>query len=182
MRALVAGLLMLAVSAPQPATRNPQVVVRLDVTAVDARGRVITDLTQGDFEIREAGQLHSLESARLVRAEPRLVAVFLDEYHVGAESTDRVREALSQFVEGLTPADQLVVMRPLDSLFTIHLTTDRQAARQAIAAFEGRKGALEPRNAYERNFIAGSPARIEAARAQVALSAINALAVHLGSL
>src|SRR5207247_3225327 len=46
----------------------------------------------------------------------------------------------------------------------------------------GRKGDYEPRNAYERDYIAGTPVRIEAARTQVALSAINALAVHLGSL
>ena len=44
------------------------------------------------------------------------------------------------------------------------------------------KATTTPRNAYERDFIAGTPARIDAARNQVALSAINALAVHLGSL
>ena len=54
--------------------------------------------------------------------------------------------------------------------------------RRAIESFEGRKGDYEPRNAYERDFMAGTPARIDAARSQVALSAINALAVHLGSL
>ncbi len=73
-------------------------------------------------------------------------------------------------------------MKPLDSLLTIRLTRDREAVRRAIESFEGRKGDYEPRNAYERDFIAGTPARIDAARAQVALSAINALAVHLGSL
>src|SRR5262249_51702423 len=58
----------------------------------------------------------------------------------------------------------------------------KQAIRQTIQSFEGRQGDYEPRNSYERNYIAGTPARIESARTQVALSAINALTVHLGSL
>src|SRR5262249_15030240 len=49
-------------------------------------------------------------------------------------------------------------------------------------SFAGRKGDYEPHNAYERDYFAGTPARIDIARNQVALSAINALAVHLGSL
>ena len=97
--------------------------------------------------------------------------------------TDRVREALTRFVDrDISPRDLIVVMKPLDSLFAIRLTRDRDAVRRAIESFEGRKGDYEPRNAYERDYIAGTPARIDAARSQVALSAINALAVHLGSL
>jgi hypothetical protein len=73
-------------------------------------------------------------------------------------------------------------MKPLDSLFAIRLTRDRDAVRRSIESFEGRKGDYEPRNAYERDYIAGTPARIDLTRSQVALSAINALAIHLGSL
>ncbi len=118
-----------------------------------------------------------------MRDEPRLVAIFLDEYHVGAGATARVREATARFVEqDLSPRDLVVVMKPLDSLLTIRLTPTARTARRAIETFEGRRGDYEPRNAYERDYIAGTPARIEAARTQVALSAINALAVQLGSL
>src|SRR5262245_40656015 len=88
---------------------------------------------------------------------------------------------MTRVVDGLDPRDLLVVMKPLDSLFAIRFTADRDAARRAIASFEGRKGDYEPRNAYERNYIAGTPPRIEATRAQVALSAMNALAIHLGT-
>ena len=94
-----------------------------------------------------------------------------------------MREALTRFVDrDISPSDLIVVMKPLDSLFAIRLTRDRDAVRRSIESFEGRKGDYEPRNAYERDYIAGTPARIDAARSQVALSAINALAVHLGSL
>src|SRR5262249_6680670 len=65
-----------------------------------------------------------------------------------------------------------------DSLLTIQTSRDRAPARAAIESFEGRKGDYEARNAYERNFMAGAPARIETARTQVAISALNAIAIH----
>jgi VWFA-related protein len=181
----------------------------IDVSAADARGRAVDDLKSADFELREEGSLVPLESVRLVRAErdpkvdappliqsaaderqaavqdgARLFAIFLDEYHVtSGANTDRVRDALLRFVDrDLAPRDLVAVMKPLDSLFTIRLTRDRGAVRRAIETFDGRKGQYEPRNAYERDYIAGTPARIEATRNQVVLSAVNALAVHLGSL
>src|SRR6266850_1636958 len=133
---------------------------------------------------REDGALRTLDGAPFTRAQgARRFAIFLDEYHISpGAAADRVREALTRFVDrALAPDDLLVVMKPLDSLFAIHLTTDRELARRAIAVGEGRKGDYEARNAYERNYIAGTPARVEAARAQVALSAMNALAIQLGA-
>jgi VWFA-related protein len=111
-------------------------------------------------------------------------AVFLDEYHVSrGEHADRARAAVTQFLDReVSPGDLIVAMKPLDSLLTIQLTPDRDAARRSLESFEGRKGDYEPRNAYERNYFAGAPARIEAARNQVALSALNALAIHMGAL
>ncbi len=179
MRAVVAILVALAVSNAEPAGH----LVQIDVSAINARGQAVLDLKPGDFELREDGAAQAVDGVRLVRDEPRLVAVFLDEYHVGAGATPRIREAMGRFVEqDLSPRDLVVVMKPLDSVLTIRLTADRADARHAIETFEGRKGDYEPRNAYERDYIAGTPVRIEAARTQVAFSAINALAVHLGSL
>jgi VWFA-related protein len=186
-RALAAGAAVpIAVAAfAQPAVPDPPIhVVRIDAIAVDARGRLVENLKPGDFELREDDVVQPIESAPFVRAGgARRIAIFLDEYHVSAgAATNRVREAMTRFVEqSLGPDDQVVVMKPLDSLFAIQLTTDRDLARKAIASFEGRKGDYEPRNAYERNYIAGTPQRIEAARVQVALSAMNALAIHLGT-
>lgn len=196
-------------SEPPVPPASPARLVTVDVTVTDARGRTVTDLKPGDFELREGNALLALESVRLVRVAPtaeveppariqsaaderlaagqeqaRLFAIFLDEYHVasGIETT-RVRETLTRFVDrDISPRDLIVVMKPLDSLFAIRLTRDRDAVRRAIESFEGRKGDYEPRNGYERDYIAATPARIDAARAQVALSAINALAVHLGNL
>jgi len=202
----------LAPLTPHAAPRTSQSegrLVTIDVTVADARGRPIDDLKASDFDLREGTLRLPLESVRLVHVAPaqqadapagiqsaaderlaagqdqaRLFAIYLDEYHVaGGTETERVRETLTRFVDrDVSPRDLIVVMKPLDSLFAIRLTRDREAVRRAIESFEGRKGDYQPRNAYERDYIAGTPARIDVARAQVALSAINALAVHLGSL
>jgi VWFA-related protein len=153
--------------------------VRIDVLVSDAGGGAVKNLTPADFELLDEGVARPTTVSPAADA-PRLVAIFLDEYHVSAEAGAAVREAVTKFVDrALGPQDRLVVMKPLDSILTIELTTDRNAARRVIQSFEGRKGEYAPRSAYERNFIAGTPARIEVARTQVALSALNALAAHL---
>ncbi len=213
MRGVLAAAFALAVLSPQPPVRGepsaPAYLVNIDVIPADARGRILDDLEPADFELREEGTLQPLEGVRFIRVadgppsaapvmirtaaderqaaagdDTRLVAIFLDEYHVSAgASTDRTREALTRFVDrDLSSRDLVVIMKPLDSLLAILATRDREAMHRSIDAFQGRKGDYEPRNAYERDYIAGTPARIEAARNQVALSAINALAIHLGSL
>jgi VWFA-related protein len=209
LRGVAVVVVALAVSLTSSAqTPAPGYLVHVDVFATDVRGRTVDDLKAADFELREEGALQTLETVRFVTggassdappietrsvegeraaasaAGTRLFAVFLDEYHVTAgANTDRAREALLRFVDrDLTPRDLVVVMKPLDSIFAIRLTPDREAARQSIQSFDGRKGQYEARNAYERNFIAGTPARIEGIRNQVAWSAINALAVHMGGL
>jgi len=187
-RAVVAAALSSAVLAGQTPPAAPALpgaasrVVAIDVLAADAKGRAVETLKAADFVVNDGGAAQTLESARLVTNEPRLFAIYFDEYHVSAADIDRARAALTRFIDHeLQPRDELVVMKPLDSLLTIKLTTDRDAARSIVADFSGRKGDYAPRTAYERNFIAGTPARIESTRTQVAWSGLNALAVHLGS-
>jgi VWFA-related protein len=185
-------------------------LVRIDAVASDQRGRIVDDLRAEDFQVLEDDAPQAIDSVRFVRfdgsyppgeaVEPvrssaderaeaahggtRLFAIFLDEYHVApGDGAGRAREAVRRFVEqDLGPRDLVVVVKPLDSLLNLRLTRDRLSIARAIATFEGRKGQYEPRNTFEKNFIAGSPARIEAVRAQIATSALNALATHLGSL
>ena len=194
-----------AAAGPTP----PASVVRVDVIALDARGRVVESLAAGDFELTENGVPHTIDTVRFTKIDPRagdagtapirseldeqeqarvddtrLVAILLDEYHVSAgASTARVRETLGRFVDrDLGPRDLVAVMKPLDSLLTIRLTRDRDVVRHAIDTFQGRRGEYDARNAFEQNFIAGTPARIEQVRTQVATSALNALVLHLGRL
>ena len=184
-------------------------VVRIDVIVADARGRALDNLHAADFELREDGTPQSIDEVRFVKVDgaadghdlrpirseldehaeaasgnTRLVAIFLDDYHVsGGATTERVRETLNRFVDrDLGPRDLVTVMKPLDPLLTIRLTRDRDEIHRAIDAFDGRKGAYEPRTAFERNYLATTPGSIDAARAQVTMSALSALAIHLGSL
>jgi VWFA-related protein len=165
------------------AVDTPVHTVRVDAFAVDARGAPVATLTPRDFEVREDGNLVTVEEAEFVRNSPRVVAIYLDEYHLSVgDSTDRARAAIAQFVEHeLDPRDQLVVLKPLDSLLTIRLTNDRDAALSAVKTLEGRRDDLAPRTPFERASMVGTPQRIESLRTQVTISALNALALKLGT-
>jgi VWFA-related protein len=172
-------------SAPAKPDALQTQVVRIDVIPSDARGRLVDNLRAADFSLVDDGASQPLDEVRFVGPTvdaPRIFAIFLDEYHISAAAAQSVREPLARFVEqDLRPQDLLVVMKPLDSIFAIAPTDDRAAALEVIRAFEGRSGDYAPRNSYERNFMAGEPNRIEQARTQVALSAINAIAVQFAN-
>jgi len=158
-------------------------VITIDAIVRDVRGRTVDTLKSTDFELREDGAVRTLDEARFVRDEPRTFAIYLDDFHVeGGDASARVRDALLAFLDrSVAPSDRLVVLKPLDSILRIQPVADRAAARRIVEAFEGRKGDYTARTDYERELIAGSPPRVEAARAQVVWSGIEALAVHLGS-
>lgn len=175
---------MVLAGANPGAIDSPVHTVRVDAIAVDARGIAVDKLTAKDLELREDGNLVPIEGVEFVRNAPRLVAIYLDEYHISpGPGVERAREVIAQFVEReLGPRDLLVVMKPLDSLFAIRLTSDRDAAQKVIATLEGRRDDLTPREGYERTSMVGSPQRIQTLRTQIAISALNALAVQLGTI
>lgn len=205
MRTVLALAIALGAAPAQPGQEAPAATTTLDVVVQDARGRVVDTLGPADFSVTERDGPLVIDAVRFVRAtgndddvtQPiapgddriagvgergRLIAIFMDEFHVApGPGAERVRNALVHFVnEDLTPADLVVVLKPLDSLLDIRLTRDRSAAVRAIESFNPRQGDYAPRTPFERNFIAGAPARIEAARAQIAASSLDALATHLG--
>ena len=192
-----------------PAGSDPT-VVRLDAIASDARGRTVDTLRAEDFEVLEDGAPQPIDSVRYVKADggvpagesaaairtlsderteagregARIFAIVLDEFHVASgPGVARTRDALTRFItEDLGPADLVMVVKPLDSLLALRVTRDRDQILRAVAAFDGRKGQYEPRTAFEKNFIAGTPARVEQIRTQIATSALNAVTLHVGSL
>jgi VWFA-related protein len=187
---LAAATLAAAVSAqsaapgPDSAAPVPQSrVVTIDAIVADARGRPVETLKGPDFEVTEDGATRSVDEVKFVRDEARLFAIYLDEYHIErGEASERIRAALTTFIDrSIGPADRVAVLKPLDSLLKIQVTGDRAAARAIVASFEGRKGDYTPHSEYERELIAGAPPRVDAQRAQVVWSALDALAVHLGT-
>jgi VWFA-related protein len=156
--------------------------VGISTTVTDRQGKPVLGLTLKDFELREDGVVQKLVAVEARRVAPRRIAILLDEFHVQPSDTARVRDAVIRFVEERLRADDAaVVLKPLDPLTTISLTTDRGRIREAIADFEGRKGNLEPRTRLEEETLGRASALVEAGRAQVVLSALRALAGQLGS-
>src|ERR1043166_3083719 len=159
----------------------PADLVKIDVLARDAESRPVETLTVADFDLKEDGTPQTVASADLVR-KPRLIAIYLDEYYVGAAHTAVVKTALHRVVDDLGPGDQVVILRPLDSLLKIKLTTDRSVVNRIIDAFEGRRGDYVPRTDLERSLLAGDRERADMQRAQSTWSTLNALTLHLGNL
>jgi VWFA-related protein len=168
----------------QPAQPAPEPARPTKIIAIvtDRQGRPVNGLTAKDFDVRDDDVVQQLESVEPRSAQPRRLAILLDEFHVADTDAQRVRDALTTFVdEELRPDDLVVVLKPLDSLPAIRLTSDRDAIRRAIATFEGRAGNYEPRSALEEQTVGRSPALAKSARAQIVLSALRALSARLGS-
>jgi VWFA-related protein len=164
---------------PEPTAR----IVKMDAIVIDKRGRPVPNLQAADFALVENGV-----SQKILAVEPaggeRVVALLLDEFHVSAgPNTSRVREAAMRFVnEQLRPSDRLVVLKPLDSLTSIQFSRERDAARQAIETFNGRKGDYTALSEFEEKYIGRAPEAVQAARVQIVLSGLRALATSLGEL
>lgn len=181
-RSRLARLLVLAtVTAFVPVHATPE-GVRISTTVTDRQGRPVVGLTLKDFELREDGLVQRLDAVEPRKIEPRRIAILLDEFHVEAADTARVRDAVARFVrERLRADDAAVALKPLDPLTSIRLTADRGKIHDAIASFEGRQGNYEPRNILEEETMGRAPALVEAGRAQVVLSALRALTAQLGA-
>ena len=174
----------------------------------DKQGTPIADLEQSDFEIFEDGKPRSIEAFRLVRAngaapvettrairsrddeqqaaaneDARIFVFFLDDYHVRLNNSLFVRKSLVEFVQHtIAPGDLVAVMYPLTALDAVTLTRDHQSVIRALSQFEGRKFNYAPRHAFERQYAHEPPEVVERIRRQVALSALEGLAVKLGAL
>ena len=185
------------------AQTTPPPPVTLDVV-VDDSGQSRTPLSATDFIVTDAGEPLLVQSARLVLSPSnpvplppiasdaeeksaaatadRLIGVYVDEYHLYDDPAFvSVRAAVATFLRSsLGPRDLVVVVKPLDSLMSLRLTADRDAAARIVESASARQGDYTPRSTFERDFFAGAPARLDATRNQIALSAVSALAAHLG--
>ena len=198
------------VSQPTPTFRTGTSIVRVDVSVWGKADAAIADLTADDFVVQEddvpqrietfqfvkldgqrpAGDEDSLEirspehgEAEAAREDVRLFAVFLDEYHVDKEPNIALPlcEALIDFVNRLGPSDLVTVMDQLTPLSSLRFTRDRQALLERMKKFEGRQGEyLRTRSVMEEAQLQSRNVRY--VRAEVSLSALEALVTHLGGL
>lgn len=113
-------------------------IVRLNVGVVDKRGRPITDLAQGSFEIYEDGvkqQISRFEPS----AAPFSVVIMLDM----SGSTLGFRQVLKQsafrFIDALSPNDRVAVIEFYDKInLRNDFTTDRGTIAHSIEVSNGR--------------------------------------------
>lgn len=199
--AVVAALLVHAASgkaqeagAPAPsasaAAQKADESLRIDAIVTDRGGRPITNLRPSDFQLLENGVPRVMTSVEFRggssngQALPRVFAFLVDEFQVPpGEATERVRAALSRFVDAhLRPQDLALVTRPLDDPAAMRFTRDPAALRAAIASVSGRQGDLTPRGDFEAQYIGRAPNAVAAARRQIASAALRNLTLRLGDL
>ncbi len=194
----------------QPTFRAGINFVRVDVIVSDRDGKPLVDLTQNDFEVLEDGKPQQIQSFKLVQLpttpvpgaaplseirtqsdeevaasqeDARIIAIFLDDYHVRRTNSLKARQAVSEFIQNrLQPSDLLAVMYPLTPLSEVTLTRNHDRVLGAISRFEGRKYDYRPRNLMEERYTFYPAAVVEKVRLQVTMSAMKALAIRLGSL
>jgi VWFA-related protein len=177
---LAAGLTLRSAQATNDASEE---TVRLDAIVTDGRHRPIRDLRAADFEVSDSGSARVIDEVSLQKPTgKRLIALFLDDFHVdGGESTRRARVALHAFIDNqLRPDDLIAVMKPLDPLNSIQMSSDRAALHTAVDAFDGRKADYAPRSPFEEQFMSRAPRSADASRAQVVTSALQALTRRIG--
>ena len=194
-----------------PVFRSDINFVRVDVIVTDRQGNPVHDLKQEDFEVTEDGKPQSIQTFKLInvsedigvgtdpprevrnpieeqteaaRDDVRLVAIFLDDYHVRLENSMRAREILARFAENqFNPKDMISIMYPLWSINDVLLSRNRRALATALREFTGRKYDYTPRNAFEERYVHYvSTIEAERIRNQVTLTAIKGLIIKLGGL
>jgi len=183
--------------------------VRVDVSVTDHSDRPITALTASDFELTEDGIPQKIDTVQFLRLDGqpspgsdesldidtredgeqqaarddvRTFAVFLDDYHIERQPqiTFPLRGALVHFVHALGPTDVMALMHPLDSLEDVRFARSGPELEASLREYEGRQGDPVPRSpAEEAQMRSGDLVRV---RAQVSLSALEALVTYLGSL
>ena len=182
LRSPLSAALAISLLAPLAANEPTTEPVRISTFVTDRQGRPIAGLSVKDFELREDDVVQKIVSVESRKPEARRIAILLDEFHVDAAESARVRDAVSRFINERMRADDIaVILKPLDPLTTIRLTADRGMLLNVVNTFEGRKGNFEPRSPLEEETMGRAPALVETGRAQVVLSGLRALATQLGS-
>ena len=193
----------------QPTFRTGTNLVQVDAIVSDGSGRPVSDLAAEDFEVADDGAPVPVSAFRFISAtaaehwQPdvispirneddesreaaiegvRVVAIFLDEYHVQWENALRAVPALVQFVRTLPPADLLGVYGVMDSTRDVRFTREREPAIKKIQAFEGRFNQFTPPKYPVEEEHLRHPGQIPQIRMQISSSTLEAIVTHLGAI
>ena len=207
-----AALVALVLGAQQqPPFRTGTELVRVDVSVLDGRGRPVPNLTAADFSLTDDGVPQAIQTFRmlkmhgaagpdddltltieprrgrdheLARDDVRLFLVFWDEFHIAPDPEGKLlRDDLVRFIrDGFGATDLVAIMDPWTHTGDLVFSRDRYRLANEITMRRGRRGVyLPPRNAAEENHLRLREGP-EYARSLVAVSALKAAALHLGTL
>jgi Ca-activated chloride channel family protein len=109
-------------------------LVVFSATAIDGKGRPVTDLRREDFRVYDEGRSRSIEHFHGGRGLPARVLLLVDAS--GSMGVDRVanaRQAASQLLHALAPEDEVAVAG-FDSRYwgVVAFTRDRAAVRRGL--------------------------------------------------
>ena len=152
---------------PPPVTFRVEInYVEVDAVVTDAQGRLVTDLSQEDFEVLEDGRPQKVTAFSLINlpveraprplflgepiepdvrantvAEGRIYMIVLDDLHTGFASTPRVKRFLREFVERNFGANDLaaIVYTSGRGIAGQEFTNSRRLLLEAIDRFTGRR-------------------------------------------
>ncbi len=182
--------------------------ISVDVRVTDrVSGKPVLDLTAADFEIREAGRPQTISTFKLIqiddgydpslrsevttladqeretaREDNRLLAIFLDDYHVRDMNAVRIREQIADFVRQLGPRDLVALATPTSSLRGLTFSRRHEQTAASILNFKGRKYDYTPLTAFEERYANQLPAVQERMRNDLTLAALQGLCVVMGGL
>lgn len=123
----------------QPTFRSAADLVTIQAAVRDARGRVVTGLTSGDFEVRDNGQLRSILSLRSDRDSPISLAILVDmsgSMRVGSKIA-MARQAYDSILSQMRQGEDEVALFTFDAeLHERHgFTRDLGALKDGLAEF-----------------------------------------------
>ncbi len=141
-----AALLAWQAAAQQPIFRATTDVVVVDARVVDRSGRVVTDLTAEDFDVRVDGAPRRIASVRYESAssaeQTSTVLVAVDRQNLRIETSRGILDAAATFVERLPQSHELgLLVLPEDRL----RVAIGQSAGQVARALRGLLGTYNPR-------------------------------------
>jgi VWFA-related protein len=194
----------------QPIFRAKVDLVRVDVSVSGRGDEPVADLQASEFLVTEDDIPQTVETVQFIRLDGqrtddsgeglgirgrahgmaeaakedvRLFGLFLDDYHIDRHPTITIplRKALESFVEQLQPTDLVAFMEPLTTLEGVRFTRDKSWLLERIRTFEGRRGQLFPVKSVVEE-AQTTQRNVWELRAAVTLSALEALATHLGGL
>ncbi|OFW51726.1 MAG: hypothetical protein A3G77_12665 [Acidobacteria bacterium RIFCSPLOWO2_12_FULL_68_19] len=140
--------------------------VEVDAVVTDAQGRPVTDLTQADFEVLEAGRPQTVTAFTVVNlpierpvrplfaggpiesdvgantiAEGRIYVIVLDDLHTNFTNTARVRRFLREFLENDFGVNDLAAVVYTSGRTTAgqEFTNRRRLLLDAVDRFSGRR-------------------------------------------